>query len=73
MRRRVMEEKNNSNLYYINNYSMCAILSKIGAEQSFKMAFVGDGVYEEYMIFRCTVEHNAGITDVVSAAGVLYH
>ena len=46
-----------SDLYWINNSNKNVKLTEIGGEQKFYMAFSTAGYAEDYMTYKCTVEH----------------
>lgn len=48
-------------------------LTKVGGEQSFYMGFTTAGNQQSVMKFTCSVVHNAGINDTVSASGQIYY
>ena len=56
---------------YINNTNRCVLISKVNGSQSFYMAFTAQGLAREYMYFSCSIEHNAGIGELLTAQGTL--
>lgn len=64
-------ESAEENYYYIDNSNQCVMVTAIGGEDSFYLEFINGGDSFDYMYFRCSVEHNAGIADVISGMGTL--
>ena len=62
----------NYDLYYINNSARNVMITKVNGTQSFKMAFTDEGLKENNMYLKCSVEHNALYSDYVSASGTIY-
>lgn len=61
----------NGNYCYINNSTKSVMITKINGQQSFYMKFINGGDSNEYMYFICSVEHNAGIGDLVVGSGTI--
>lgn len=62
-----------SDKYYINTSTKSVMITEVGGEQSFYMAFVNGGDSGQYMNLVCSVEHNAGVGDLVGAYGTIYY